>query len=396
MSGFKFFGKLAAGVLGLAMILNAPGQVSAEGQTQNQTPAPTKKIVINSASRFLTLYEGDKKIAMYPLGLGKVWTPTPVGYFTIETKEVNPSWIDPRDPEYEIPSGPSNPLGYRWMRIRGNYGIHGTNRPESIGHYVSNGCIRMLEENVEDLFDRVEIGTPVEITYNRVVVEKAPDGNVVYYIYPDGYERQKLNADYVAGWIEPFGVLPFETVDSINQKIKNSDGNPTYLGKPYNIEVNGKILYDLDIEGRKFFSKAVTKDKITYLPAVPLAMALNEKMEWRAAELTVKTDHGEVTGYEKRKQIYINADDAGVLFNIEGGLQNVSGNPDAGKIFRYQTVQRAPEPIEEIIETIPVEEVSTPPEQTEQTDKDKKKDKKKKDKDKKKSGITGNATVKKA
>ena len=321
-----------------------------------------------------------------------------VGYFKIETKEVNPSWIDPRDPEYEVPSGPNNPLGYRWMRIRGNYGIHGTNRPESIGHYVSNGCIRMLEENVEELFDRVEVGTPVEITYNRVVVEKAPDGNVVYYIYPDGYGIQKLNADYVAGWIEPFGVLPFETVDSINRKIKNSDGNPTYLGKPYNIEVNGQVLQDLDIEGRKFFAKAVTKDQVTYLPAVPLAMALKSKMEWRAAELTVKTEHGEVTGYEKRKQIYINADDAGVLFNIEGGLQNFSANPDAGKIFRYQTVQRAPEPIEEIIETIPTEEI--PPEETvEQAagDKDRKKakDKKKIDK-KKKSGVTGNVTVKKS
>ena len=139
----KILSKLAAGFLGLAVILNSATVAQAEEQAK-ETPADNKKIVINSASRILSLYDGDKKIAIYPLGLGKVNTPTPTGYYKILTKEKNPPWIDPSHPEYEVPSGPNNPLGYRWMQIHGNYGIHGTNRPDSIGHYVSNGCIRML------------------------------------------------------------------------------------------------------------------------------------------------------------------------------------------------------------------------------------------------------------
>ena len=108
------------------------------------TAQAEKKILINLATRALSLYDGNQRIGLYPLGVGKPSTPTPVGYYKILTKEINPSWIDPSNPEYEIPSGANNPLGYRWMQIQGNYGIHGTNRPDSIGHYVSNGCIRML------------------------------------------------------------------------------------------------------------------------------------------------------------------------------------------------------------------------------------------------------------
>ena len=145
---------------------------SANTTSAEETPKVEKRVAINSASRIMAFYENGVKVAEYPIGLGKVSTPTPVGYFKILTKEINPPWIDPQDPEYIVSSGPDNPLGYRWMQIHGNYGIHGTNRPDSIGGYVSNGCVRMREEDVEKIFDAVEVGTPVDITYNRVVVEK--------------------------------------------------------------------------------------------------------------------------------------------------------------------------------------------------------------------------------
>lgn len=360
MNKFKLFKKLATGVFTLAMFFNFSSEVQAE-----------KRIVINSASRLMTFYDNGKKIAVYPLGLGKTWTPTPTGYYSILTKEINPSWIDPSDPEYEIPSGPDNPLGYRWMQIHGNYGIHGTNKPDSIGHYVSNGCIRMLERDVEVLFDKVEVGTPVDITYNRVVVEKGDDGNVAYYIYPDGYGWQNVNVNNVIEWLEPYGVSPFVPESEIEEKIRLSNGEPTYVGKPYNIEVNGQKIEPIEANGRKFFSKAVVRDSITYIPAVPVAMTLKTKLEWRAAESTLKTVYGEVTGYEMKRQIYCNADDINVLFSIDGGLQNVSDNPEDGKIFKYVSVEhKQPEIFE------PTDE----PEKIEKSDKT---DKKSKDKDKK-------------
>ena len=343
--------KILAGVLGLALIFGASAQAeeapknpAPNNQTTDKPSKSEKKIVINSASRLLTLYEGDKKISMYPLGLGKVSTPTPTGYYKILEKAINPSWIDPSDPEYEIPSGPSNPLGYRWMQIHGNYGIHGTNRPDSIGYYVSNGCIRMLEKDVEELYDKVEVNTPVEIFYNRVVVEKAPDDNVVYYIYPDGYGWQNVEVKDVTRWLEPYGVLPFVSDNEIEKEISESRGEPNYVGKPYNVEVNGTVLKQIELNGRTFIARAVIRDTIAYLPVVPIAVALNTKLEWRASESTLKTAYGEVTGYEKRKQIYCNSDDAVLLFNIDGGLQNTND----GKIYRLKSIT----PPTEIIEPI--------------------------------------------
>ena len=355
MSWFNLPKKIAFGILGLTMILNLPLAQAEDNPAQKNpvpesvqtttTSKPIKKIVINSASRILTLYEGDKKLAMYPLGLGKTSTPTPTGYYKILEKAVNPSWIDPSDPEYEIPSGPNNPLGYRWMQIQGNYGIHGTNKPDSIGYYVSNGCVRMLEKDVEELYDQVEVNTPVEITYNRVVVEKAPDDNVVYYIYPDGYGWQNITVADVTRWLEPYGVSPFASDVEIENKIQASDGEPTYIGKPYNIELNGKFLPQVELNGRTFISRAVVRDTITYIPVVPIAVALQTKIEWRASESTLKTAYGEVTGYERKKQIYCNADDAVLLFNIDGGLKTA---PSGGKILSLHTV------------TPPTVEVDTP------------------------------------
>ncbi len=323
MGVLKFF---TAIILSVAIIL---------GSFTATADAVGKKIYINLASRLMLFYDGDTKLAVYHLGVGKVSTPTPQGYYQIREKAINPSWIDPSNPEYEIPSGPSNPLGYRWMQIYGNYGIHGTNRPESIGGYVSNGCIRMKERDVEELFDAVEVGTPVEITYNRVVVEKSPDGDVVYYVYPDGYGIQNVTVADVTKWIEPFGVLAFESEAEIVKKIAASDGEPTFIGKPYNVEVNGELIQPTDANNTRFFAKAVLRDGITYMPVVPIAKSLRMKLAWNTKESTLESRFGKVVCYEKQKQLYCNADDAPVLFNIEGGLQT---NESGGKIFRFKSI----------------------------------------------------------
>ena len=313
---------------------------SANTAGAEETPKVEKRVAINSASRIMAFYENGVKIAEYPIGLGKVSTPTPVGYFKILTKEINPPWIDPQDPEYIVSSGPENPLGYRWMQILGNYGIHGTNRPDSIGGYVSNGCVRMREEDVEKIFDAVEVGTPVDITYNRVVVEKIADGSVIYSIYPDGYGWQEIDAAYVNRWLEPYGVAPFESDAQIDEKIQLSDGQPTVVGKPYNIEINGKRVGAVEVNGKKFLAKAVQRDNINYLPAVPLAMATKTRLEWHAGEGTLKTAYGTVTGFESKNQIYCNADDVVILFNIDGGLQNISDKFEDGKVFKFYVADK--------------------------------------------------------
>ncbi len=273
-------------------------------------PAIQKKILINLASRSLALYEGKRKVNLYAIGAGKTTTPTQVGYYSILEKTENPSWVDPSDPQNSIPSGEQNPLGYRWMQYSGNYGIHGTNHPESIGGYVSNGCIRMKESDVEDLFSKVEVGTPVEITYNRVVVEKIPDHTITYYIYPDGYGWQPLTVDQVRQWLDGYGVGDFESDEDISDKINASDGQPTYVAKVYALSVNGMELK----------AKAILKNDVWYIPAVPLAEALHISLGWDREEGILTSPYGKATGCVERDTLYCNSDDVNVLYHLIGGL----------------------------------------------------------------------------
>lgn len=106
------------------------------------------RIHIDTAVRRLTLFDGNRAISVYPVGIGKRITPTPLGDFYIVSRILHPGGI----------------LGTRWLGLNYDaYGIHGTNRPESIGHMVSNGCIRLHNHHVEELFDLTPFGTPVHI-----------------------------------------------------------------------------------------------------------------------------------------------------------------------------------------------------------------------------------------
>lgn len=107
-------------------------------------------IVIDPIKNSLKLYVNGSLFKMYPIALGKRQTPTPVGDLKIINKYKN--W--------------GSGFGTRWIGLDvpwGTYGIHGTNKPYSIGTDTSHGCIRMLNRNVEELYEYVEIGTPVTI-----------------------------------------------------------------------------------------------------------------------------------------------------------------------------------------------------------------------------------------
>lgn len=125
--------------------------------------ADTTKIIIIRSANTLCLYVNDSMVKTYKIAVGKKATPTPVGNFRIVNKIVNPGWYPQgKDP---IPAGvASNPVGTRWLGLsEKGYGIHGTNKPSSIGKMASKGCIRMKNKDVEELFALVTIGTPVEI-----------------------------------------------------------------------------------------------------------------------------------------------------------------------------------------------------------------------------------------
>ncbi|HBM80516.1 MAG TPA: hypothetical protein DD426_06735 [Clostridiaceae bacterium] len=107
-------------------------------------------IVVNTSLRKLSLYKNGKLIKSYSIAVGKPSTPTPKGTFTIVNKALNPG----------------GPFGARWMGLNaagGDYGIHGTNNPASIGRAVSNGCIRLQNRDVIEIYNLILIGTVVKI-----------------------------------------------------------------------------------------------------------------------------------------------------------------------------------------------------------------------------------------
>ena len=132
-------------------------------------PPPQFAIVVNLGQFRLNLYEGTKPVKQYPVGVGELRFPTPPGAYFIKSKAKNPTWRNPgsgwaRNMPAAIGPGPKNPLGTRAMRLdRGALVIHGTPNPSSVGRRSSHGCIRMRKADVEDLFERVPVGTEVFI-----------------------------------------------------------------------------------------------------------------------------------------------------------------------------------------------------------------------------------------
>jgi len=119
-------------------------------------------IVVDKSDNDLVLNLNDRFFKRYRVGTGK-FAKTPAGEFKITSREAQPTWWRPDGKR--IPYGdPENLLGTHWMSInvRG-YGIHGTWEPESIGKQSSAGCIRMLNDDIEELYTLVPIGTPVKI-----------------------------------------------------------------------------------------------------------------------------------------------------------------------------------------------------------------------------------------
>lgn len=129
---------------------------------ENQpTTAPQGLIslVIKIQQRMLEVYSDGQLYKKYRIAVGKSDTPTPIGEWSVVWKAYN--W--------------GTGFGTRWMGLNvpwGIYGIHGTNKPWSIGQFASHGCIRMRNKDVEELFEWVPIGTPVRIEGRKIKVER--------------------------------------------------------------------------------------------------------------------------------------------------------------------------------------------------------------------------------
>ena len=165
---------------------------------------PHKGIIVNIGDQRLYYFPGSgKPMESWPIGIGREGFDIPLQQFSITAKRKHPTWVPTpsmRAAKPELPAsvgpGPDNPLGDYALNLGSSlYRIHGTNLPYGVGRRVSSGCIRMYPADIETLFNKVPIGTPV-----RVVNQPAKlgwiDGDLYLEVHPEGEQLDELEVNY--------------------------------------------------------------------------------------------------------------------------------------------------------------------------------------------------------
>lgn len=159
-------------------VLNADAPRTVVAHVRKTKPEVTTKDVAGEYPSYLTLdrssftlrlWQNLENTKTYTVAVGQEGLETPEGVYAIEAKEENPTWYVPESDwagdlaGTVVPPGPSNPIKARWMAIFEGAGIHGTEETGSLGTAASHGCVRMAIPDVEELYDLVEVGTPIYI-----------------------------------------------------------------------------------------------------------------------------------------------------------------------------------------------------------------------------------------
>ncbi|NJQ21287.1 L,D-transpeptidase family protein [Pantoea sp. LS15] len=175
----------------IAPVNPAPGTVITIPSQMLLPDTPREGIVVNLAELRLYYFPpGENRVQVFPLGIGQLGLETPVTTTRVSQKIPNPTWtptpgIRARSLEQGIklppvvPAGPNNPLGRFALRLgvgNGEYLIHGTSAPDSVGLRVSSGCMRMNAPDIKALFEQVRVGTRVQIINEPVKFSVEPDG----------------------------------------------------------------------------------------------------------------------------------------------------------------------------------------------------------------------------
>jgi len=153
---------LVLALLSLAFVMPLCAQDSAPETTPDDR---SRVVLVSLVDRKLAVVEDGVVIATFQVAVGTDVTPSPTGEFKVVSRVQNPTYYHPGN---VIPAGKNNPLGTRWLGLsEKGYGIHGTNAPRSIGRAASHGCIRLRNQDMEQLFTLVRLGDTVKIRGER-------------------------------------------------------------------------------------------------------------------------------------------------------------------------------------------------------------------------------------
>ena len=125
----------------------------------------------------------------------------------------------------KVPPGPKNPLGKFYMQTSATgVGIHATNRPWSVGSFVSHGCMRMLPSEISQLFPQVRVGTPVKIIYRPIKLAVTPEGRVYLEVHPNIYQWEFNPKEYVQDMAEYYQISDRIDWDKVPAILKAKEG----------------------------------------------------------------------------------------------------------------------------------------------------------------------------
>ncbi|MCX5892012.1 MAG: L,D-transpeptidase [Deltaproteobacteria bacterium] len=192
--------------------------------------------VINLPELLLYHFVNGNYQRRYTIAIGKPSWPTPTGSYIIEDKRTNPTWNVPPSIQEEmedqglevvekVPPGPKNPLGKFYMQTSASgVGIHATNRPWSVGSFVSHGCMRMLPSEIAKLFPQVKVGTPVKIIYRPIKLAVTPEGRVYLEVHPNIYQWEFNPKEYVQDMAEYYQICDRIDWDKVPAILKAKEG----------------------------------------------------------------------------------------------------------------------------------------------------------------------------
>ncbi len=223
-------------------------------------------IIINVADRTLYFFKKGN-LTSYPVGVGLPsetdfgdWR-TPIGKFVVTGKKKNPKWSVPESIQMEmafkgkpveefVPPGPDNPLGRYAIRtsIPGVL-IHETTRPASVYRFQSHGCIRMLPESIEKLFEEVEKGTKGEIIYEPVKVAVNDEERVFLEVRTDTYRRLPSVKNHVWKLLGARGLSGKVNTAKVEQIIKDETG----IAEDITLYPEEKLVFSKKPLFQKFF-----------------------------------------------------------------------------------------------------------------------------------------------
>ena len=192
-------------------------------------------ILVNVAQKRLFLIGDDNSTLAMPVAVGRRDWPTPRGSFRVVRKELNPTWDVPpsiqdemiregRPPVTRVPPGPQNPLGQYWIGLSlTNIGIHATNAPASIPGFTTHGCIRVGNEDIKLLFERVSVGTPGEVIDERALLTWYR-GRFFVEVHPAAYRTQPTTLAVLRAAAEHLGVSARIDWRLVNEVIGRHEG----------------------------------------------------------------------------------------------------------------------------------------------------------------------------